>query len=803
MKPKRKLLAFVLGVGFMLTSIVAQQAKGQVLYGSIVGTVTDQTGAVVPGATVTITNTATGQSRGGTTDAAGVYSIPNLQEGNYDVSVTASGFKSYTQTGVRISINTVTRINASIQVGAVTESITVEASAAVLQTETSDVKVELNPTAVNNLPLSNYRNYQELVNLVPGATPARFQNAITDTPGRAMTSNINGQNRNSNNTRLDGSANVNIFLPHHTNYVAPAETIETVNIATNNFDAEQGIAGGAAITVTTKSGTNDFHGSAFALHENGAIRAFEWNENRVGLDQKPKSIRNIDGATAGGPIVKNKLFFFAGYEGTFERFSRTGTFSVPATDLRTGDFTRIFGDTVPALFDPYTGDPNGDGSDRTPFSVGGRFNIIPADRLNSATMTMLDLVPDPTDLTKDTNNFFNSGTQAMNRHNIDAKINWNRNEKHQLWFKYSVMDATVRGDFALGAAGGPCLCDGGSGEGLTLVQLATIGQTYTVSPTFLIDAAIGWSRMGQEVRGPDFGTNFGLDVLGIPGTNGPDPRESGMPPMRVDGFTPLGNNEGWSPIFRNDQSYTYNTNASWIKNKHELRFGFDLVHHHLNHWQPELGSGPRGAFNFRRDVTAAGTSGTDFHALASFLIGAPQGVGKSTQFIKQDTFENQFGVYIRDRWRLTPKLTLNLGLRWELYPNKRRSNGIGFESYDFATNEALIGGRGDLPKDLGVTYSKKLFAPRVGFAYQVTDSMVIRSGYGIAYNPMVFSRPLRGFFPFVVASDFVGANGFQPVTTDPNYVDAGIPNASLGPDVGILPICCPDISTGRAPLPLA
>lgn len=282
-------------------------------------------------------------------------------------------------------------------------------------------------------------------------------------------------------------------------------------------------------------------------------------------------------------------------------------------------------------------------------------------------------------------------------------------------------------------------------------------------------------------------------------------------------YSTLGNTEGWNPLWRNDQSYTFNTNASWMKGSHEIRFGFDFLHHLMNHWQPELGDGPRGSFSFGSAVTAlnpaalaasggfqGGTPSFEngWNSLAGFLLGTPTHVGKSSQFIKMDSLENQYALYIRDRWRATQKLTLNLGLRWELYPNRTRSAGLGIESYDPNTNEVLVGGRGGIPRDAGVGYSKKLFAPRIGFAYQLASSTVIRSGYGITYHSHPWgAQALRGWYPLTVVAGFDGTNPYQPVTTAPEYVAAGIPNRPLGPGVGILPICCPDISKGRIPLP--
>lgn len=808
------------------------------LYGSIVGVVTDPSGGAVVTAAVTARDESTGLSRDVHADNTGYFLISNLPEGNYDVSVKAAGFKPLTQKGVNVVINNSAKVDMKLEVGAVNESITVSASAAVLQTQKADVNVNLDSRAIEALPLSGYRNYQSLINLVPGATPAQFQNAVTDTPGRSLTTNVNGQDRGANNTRLDGSADILVTMPHHAVYVPPVESIEEVNISTNNFDAEQGMTGGAAVTVTTKSGTNDFHGSLFGMNSNSATRAFLWDENRAGVTKKPKGNRNILGASVGGPIKKNKLFFFADWEGTFERVSYSSLYSVPTTDLRTGDFSNKLGSqilgadgspilvptteggSVPLregmIFDPFTG--NLDGTGRSVFSSGGRVNVMPAGRINGPMKTLLDLVPAPNQL-GDTANYFTTGTQPLNRNNLDSKVNWNRNEKHQLWVKYSVMDALVKGDFGLGAAGGDCICGGGVGAGHTLVQIAGIGNTYTVSPNFLIDGTIGWTRFGQNVRPPDLGTNFGSDVLGLPGTNGPDPRESGMPAFNISDYSSLGNTESWNPLFRNDQSFTANVNFSLSKGKHELRFGFDFMHHLMNHWQPELGEGPRGAFTFGSGVTALNPAALEssvgfqngtpsfenaWNGFAGFLLGTPTASGKSSQYIKMDSKENQYALYIRDRWRVTNNLTLSLGLRWELYPDRVRSAGLGIESYDPTTNEVLVGGRGGIPQDNGVGFSKKLFAPRIGFAYQLGSSTVIRSGYGISYHSHPWgAQALRGWFPLTLVATFDGVNGFQPVYTDPNYIAAGVPQQPLGPNVGIVPICCPDISTGRVPLPSA
>src|SRR5262249_4668882 len=236
-------------------------------------TVTDSTHAPAPGATVTIINVKNNLARETTSRSDGSYSFVNVLPGDYNVRVVLAGFKEFQRTAVPVSANTVARLEVALEVGAVSEVVTVEGTGALLQTDKGDLHAELKSQELSNLPLGNYRNYQSLLNLVPGTTPAGFQNAITDTPARSLTTNVNGTARNNNNTRLDGATNVYIWLPHHAAYVAPTETVDTVNISTASFDAEQGMAGGAAVTVLTKSGTNEFHGSGFLLHEDDGLRA--------------------------------------------------------------------------------------------------------------------------------------------------------------------------------------------------------------------------------------------------------------------------------------------------------------------------------------------------------------------------------------------------------------------------------------------------------------------------------------------------------------------------------------------------
>jgi hypothetical protein len=297
----------------------------------------------------------------------------------------------------------------------------------------------------------------------------------------------------------------------------------------------------------------------------------------------------------------------------------------------------------------------------------------------------------------------------------------------------------------------------------------------------ILDSTISWTRHGNASRAPDFGTNIGLDVLGIPGTNGPDPRQSGFPMFAITGYTSLGNNNGWQPNYYGDTTYTMEQNFSLVKGSHNVRFGFQGLRHWMNHWQPEIGGGPRGRFNFEQGVTGlnGGPSLTQFNAYAAFLLGLPALAQKSLQYEKMSAFNYQLGWYVRDTWQLSPKVTLNLGLRYELYPLMTRGGRGGLEWWDPETNQVLLGGAGNTPKDVGVTVSHKLFAPRLGIAYRVSNKTVIRTGYGITYNPMPLARPLRGFFPLTIAKDFPSANSFQPYRP----LSQGIPEI-IGPAPG-------------------
>ncbi|HEX2452992.1 MAG TPA: carboxypeptidase-like regulatory domain-containing protein, partial [Vicinamibacterales bacterium] len=287
---------------FLLLTGAPSSALAQVLYGSLVGTVTDETGSAVPGATATITQSETGASHQAITDSAGAYHFTTVPSGTYTVTVKLLGFRTFTRTQVPVTLNSVTRVDVSLQVGQLSETVSVAADAPLLQTDRAEVRSELKTRELVNLPVSLNRNYQYLFRVLPGFTPPAEAHSVPANPSRALVFNVNGASRSSNNIRVDGVSTSNVWLPHVSAYVPALESLETVNIVTNSFDAEQGLAGGSAINVQIKSGTNNFKGSSFGYHTNEKLRS----QNYFAPPGTPKGLwrYNQYGGTVGGPIVR-------------------------------------------------------------------------------------------------------------------------------------------------------------------------------------------------------------------------------------------------------------------------------------------------------------------------------------------------------------------------------------------------------------------------------------------------------------------------------------------------------------------
>jgi hypothetical protein len=617
-----------------------------------------------------------------------------------------------------------------------------------------------------------------------------------DTPSRSLTTNINGSSRNNNETSVDGAAIQQVYLPHHTLYNPPTEDIQSVDIVTNSFTAEQGLAGGAVVSVITKSGTNQFHGTLWEENTNSALAARNYFFNKTYFagagSSAPKNILNQFGANIGGPILHDRLFFFSGFEGLSQRQLYPEIVSVPTDAERNGDFTGLA-----ALYDSNTGNPDGTGRATIASENTDGRNAIERG-ISPAALRVLALIPHA-NLPGTSNNLSVAGTYSLDRFSFDEKVNWQVDPKSSMFAKLSYLRADVMSPSTLGIGGGTGLSPGGSNSGSgysqTRIFIGGIGYTRTLSRNLLFDANFGVGHNGLTWYEADFAGNPGPG-LGIPGTNsdgngsyGADPNQAGLPSFAITGLETFGNPDAYTPELKNDFTYTYVGNLTWAVGSHTLRFGTQMLNNHLNQYQPQRGFGPRGGFTFTGGVTAlkGGASPTSANAFAQFLQGLPDSLGKSYQFENPITeTEWQYGFYAQDQWQASHRLTLTYGLRWELYPIMS-----GMDRYDFTTNRMVLGGTNGQPTGAGSNSSKLQFAPRVGFAYRINDKTVFRGGYGISIDPYPFTRAMRDPYPVTIA---------QTVNANNSYVAAGNFVTGIPGFATVAPVITTD---GTAALPLS
>jgi Carboxypeptidase regulatory-like domain len=756
----RRLLSLV-----FLVAISVPCANAQVLYGSLTGTITDGSGNSIPNAKIEAVNTATGFSRTAATDDRGAYVFNELQPGSYRVTVSAPSFGTVIQNDVSIDTNNLRRLDTKLSVAQISQSVTVNAAEVTLQTDRSDVNFQIHSTQITDLPLINSqgRNFQALYKILPGFTPPVEAHSDAGNPQRSMVTQVNGMPQSSNATKLDGATISYPWLPRLVAYLPPVEAVETVNLVSNSFDAEQGMAGGAAMNVAIKSGTNSLHAAGWEYLTNSVFKARNYFYCLYSCtgdpNHAPKNINNQFGVMVGGPIKKNKLFYFSDWERTTRRQAASALRTIPTNAQRAGDFTG----TGTTIYDPNTGNANGTG--RTPFAN----NIIPANRIDPAAATMNALIPQPNQSVFP-NNYLAIGGYSLTRDNVDFKVNYIPTDKLQLNARYSFSPTLIFDPPSLGAAGGDATNGGQPGSAPGLVQSAGVGGSYTITPSLLFDAVVGYTRLRISAQNVDIGTNYGLDVLHIPGTNGTDPLQGGYPRFTYTTFSSIGNPNVSNPFLFRDPQYVTSENLSWTKGSHSMRFGFEWSKFDINHFQPQASNGPRGGFNFSGGLTSlnGGAATTLFNSYADFLLGLPFTMGKDVQYENPATVRmGSYGIYARDQWQVNRKLTINYGMRYEYYAAPTRDHFEG-ERYDPNTDLVYRGGY-----DVG----KGQVAPRAGIAYRFDDKTVIRAGAGISIDPTTF-RYLRDDYPATISTQYSGASSYQAAGT----LRTGIP-AVVGPDL--------------------
>ncbi len=766
-----------------LPMFISSPARGQTLFGSIVGTVTDTSGAAVPDATVLITSLQTNETRSVQTDRAGVYTVSTVAEGTYRVSISKQGFRTFENPGALVTANNEIRINAQLEVGVVSQTVEVQSAAtAQLQTDTAEVHSDISTQILQDLPQPT-RTYQGVFNLVPGMSPPGGQlTGGTNNPSKSMTYSANGSGQGGS-VRIEGVSANSPWGMETSTYVPSVESIESVNVVTSSAGAEQGFSAGTSVNVQLRSGSNSFHGAFYEYNITNATEARNFFQP-VG-QAVPHLVDNDAGGWASGPIIRNKLFYFGGYEGDYLRQGLNGTISVPTATMLAGDLS---GSTTP-IYDPNTG--NADGTGRTPFPG----NIIPANRISPIVNKLVPYFPTP-NLPGIENNYNLNQGFVYNLHKIDTKIDYVATSKLRVsgrwaYQPYYTLAQPLYGPVLGGASGGwPAFAAAQAGNYLQHgATLAISGSaTYVASPTLVFDATFGVTRAHQLLYPTEANVRYGADVLGIPGTNvGALPWSGGMPDFTITGYGNPTFGESYPPLEYSDPVFEYTANVTKVKGSHSIRAGVDLKNQHFNHHEhfPD-------AFTFTGGVSAL-TNGPAspnlYNSVADFLLGLPQTM--SSSYLNQMIIvrEWDYGLYVRDQWQMTHKFTVNYGLRWEHYPVPTSPNGtIAYNNLESnPTNDTLeICGQGGDSSNCGMKVSWKIFAPSLGIAYRPTNSSVVRAGYSL--SPDHFSETLQSIlaYPSITQTFFSGAS-------------SNLPAGSLTTGIPVLPP--PDISAGTIPIP--
>ena len=694
----------IIGFGFLLPAF----AQTDTAY--ISGVVTDATGAVVPGAEISVTNVNTNVARHVASNNAGVYVAGNLPPGEYRLAAEKAGFKSLVRQGIVLQMDQKSRQDLRLELGSTTESIEVTArSEQFLKPASSELSEVTTTSEIQELPLDG-RNFLALVTLAAGTAeaPAGTFNNLMGGQGFS----VGGLRSNANTFNIDGfdNNNFNINTPWT---VLPADSIGEFSVLTNNFSAEYGRAAGGVVNMTMRSGTNVLHGSAFEFFRNNALDANNFFANRTGQPRAPYRYNQF-GATIGGPVKRNRTFFFADYQGTRNITYATSIGSVPITQWRNGDFTNL----AVNVWDPnnVTG-MNGN----TPIRVAFPGKIIPVSRQNPVGQKLLALYPLP-NLAGTFNNFVNTQRFAPRTDAIDLKIDHNLSSRDILSARYNLNDNQLVTNPLLGPEAG-----GGGVNGPQRGQQLGAGYTRTISPSLLNEFRFAWMRYSNDILPSTFGTDLDTQ-LGIPGIN-TGQNSSGLAWICPAGFNCLGGDGGY-PVKITQNSFQFSEDLTVVRGRHNLKLGYSLMLRRLDIYQPMW---PRGDFNF--DTLVTSQNGAGGNAAASVLLGYPSLMQRDIldHFMLLRNLETS--AFAQDDFRVTKRLTLNLGLRWELFTPQVDANNEQ-ANFDPVTKTMLLAGQNGNSRAL-VNNDWKDFGPRLGFAYQVTGDArtVVRGGYGISYIP--------------------------------------------------------------------
>jgi hypothetical protein len=784
----RRIIGLALGSLIALCVLASSSALlGQAVNATLLGTVQDASGATIAGAKVSATETSTGELYQSATNESGNYTFPDLLPGPYSVTVEAQGFKKEKRENIDLASNSSTRVDFSLVPGSVSETVLVSTAPPLLQTDRADISTKIEATDLVDMALGTNRNFQSLLNTVPGAAPGVFEHSQFFNAASSLQTEMNGLPLMGNLYQIEGidddqrTGLLQIIIP-------PAEAIASVDISTDNYEAELGRATGGVMNVTLKSGTNRIHGSAFEFIQNNDLNARSYFQGPLG-----HLSYNYFGGTIGGPIKKDKLFYFGDYLHTSDHEAIGSTFTIPDsrwfTPNSSGNIDLSAGYSASGagqIYDPATG--NGlASSPRKPFVN----NQIPIGRVNPVSLTILQDVytaakqytngplyaAQTVPLNNPTNNYLTNVPFTKTMDSFDPKVDWSPSEKNHLSGRFSFARIVTFQAAAFGPfLGGP---EGSGFEGTGPQNAYSTGGNYThiFSPTFFTEARVGVAHQRNESLVNDNGTSDAT-TLGIPGVNiSGQPFTSGQAEITLSDFSgPLIGYSPSEPWIRAESNIDAVNIWTKIVGNHTFKAGVDLRRVRDDLLQDQT-FGPRGAFTFSEPQTSnAGAIGTNVaNDIASFLLDQPSGTGRDLNTFFPCYRQWWFFAFASDKWQATPKMTLDLGLRWEFYPPATPKVAGGFSNYDPANNTLVLAGLGGNPSNLGMKTQYGYFAPRLGISYRLTNDMVVRAGFGISYVPFpdngyAYNYPIR-------ANNAYNPTGSSPYT--PAVLADGVTVASF------------------------
>ena len=765
---------------FAALLLLVSPVHGQLLKGTILGTISDQTHAVIPGVSVNLTDVSTNFQRTEVTNESGFFAFANLDPGVYNLDIKQTGFKETKRDRVIVEANTTVRTDFELAPGEITQVVEVTSEAAALQTDRADTGGQVGGQQIADLALANQRNYQNTIVILPGATAGYRSNSPFFNSQESLQVPVNGLDR-LNNFMIEGLDN-NIEQDNNlTAVVLPADAIQQVMVSTTDYDPEFGRVGAAAVNVIMKSGSNSFHGSLFEYHNDSDLQArnfFSYTPPKV-----PHAIHNQYGGSAGGHIVRDKLFYFADFQGTNDIVGQIATPTIPTAAMRTGDFSA----SSTIIYDPQTGNM-ATGAGRTPFPN----QQIPGSRISPIFQDYMGLLPEPT-LPGLVTNIGVATDQTKQIYSFDTKLDYVLDSKNTLFFRYSFahLQVTNPGLYGpgLGIYGGPSN-SGFDATGPALNQSPGLNYTHIFSPTLVTELRFGIVRNRNDATNVDTGTNLS-QKFGIPNGNIGGFWYEGLAEVFVNGYdTPMIGVNGCLPWRRSNTNFEAANNWTKTKGTHVISWGGDWRHENYFLLQTATFS-PRGRFTFAAGPTtlnAPGIANSQFNSLAAFELDQPNGIGRDLAGTSPVRDDHVYALYVHDKWQVSPKLTVDLGARWEYWPASYPQFPGGQFNYDPNTNSLLAAGYGNIPMDLGVKNYPWNIYPRIGVAYRMNDKTVIRAGFGMSsfYRYIAdWQGPVKQNQQLIAANSYVAAGsmalGFPApsfFTIPSNGIISNAPNQS-------------------------